>query len=81
MDKLCLAIPAQITEIISDETAIVDFGGVKREISTILVSDQNLQPGTWVYVHTGYTISVLDEKDARESLELWQEIFELEEKL
>ena len=81
MDKLCLAIPAQITEIISDETAIVDFGGVKREISTILVSDQNLQPGTWVYVHTGYAISVLDEKDARESLELWQEIFELEEKL
>ncbi len=78
---MCLAIPAQITEIISDETAIVDFGGVKREISTILVSDQNLQPGTWVYVHTGYAISVLDEKDARESLELWQEIFELEEKL
>lgn len=68
---MCLAIPAQIVSIDGD-TAIVDFGGVKRTVSIALV--EKIEPGDYVIVHTGYVIQKMDRKEAEESLELWREI-------
>jgi hydrogenase expression/formation protein HypC len=72
---MCLAIPAKIVSVKGDK-AKVDFGeGVLREVNVTLV---NAGVGDYVLVHAGYAIEVLDEKEARETLELWNEILEAE---
>jgi hydrogenase expression/formation protein HypC len=68
---VCLAIPAKILEKKGDH-ARVDFGdGVVREANISLV---NVSVGDHVIVHAGFAIEVLDEKEAMETLRLWQEI-------
>ena len=74
---MCLAIPAKIVSI-EDDKARVDFGeGVLREVSVALV---NAKVGEYVLVHAGYAIQVLDEAEALETLQLWNEILEAEAK-
>ena len=72
---MCLAVPAKVLEVKGDR-AVVDFGGVKREISLLLVKREEVREGSYVLVHTGYAIAVLDEEEARETLEIWREISE-----
>jgi hydrogenase expression/formation protein HypC len=70
---MCLAIPAKVISVKNDK-AKVDFGeGVLREVSVTLVS---AKVGDYVLVHAGYAIQVLDEKEALETLRLWNEILE-----
>jgi hydrogenase expression/formation protein HypC len=72
---MCLAIPAKVVSI-RQEKAKVDFGeGVLREVNVTLVK---AKVGDYVLVHAGYAIQVLDEKEALETLELWNEILEAE---
>jgi hydrogenase expression/formation protein HypC len=70
---MCLAIPAQIKSIDGFD-AEVEIGGVGRTISVWLTPDAKV--GDYVYVHTGYAISVLDEAEALESLRLLRELAE-----
>ena len=72
---MCLAIPG-LVESIDGRTAIVDFGGVKREAIIDLMEEGTIKPGTYVIVHTGFVIQILDKKEAEETLELWKEILE-----
>jgi hydrogenase expression/formation protein HypC len=68
---MCLAIPAKVTALKNDR-AQVDFGeGVQREVNVTLVS---AKIGDYVLVHAGYAIQVLDEKEALETLHLFDEI-------
>ena len=70
---MCLAIPARVVQIDGDK-ARVDFGeGVLREVNVTLV---NARVGKYVLVHAGYAIQIMDEKDALETLSLWNEILE-----
>ena len=70
---MCLAIPALIKSVQGLEAA-VEIGGVSRTISLWLTPEA--QAGDYVYVHTGYAISVVDEAEAMESLRLLQELAE-----
>ena len=70
---MCLAIPGKV-ESISGRTAMIDFGGVKREAVIDLLEAGAISIGTWVLVHTGFVIQTLDEKEALETLELWKEV-------
>ena len=70
---MCLAIPAKVQSINGFE-ADVEIGGVGRTISILLTPDA--QVGDYVYVHTGYAISVVDEAEALESLRLLRELAE-----
>jgi hydrogenase expression/formation protein HypC len=70
---MCLAIPAQIKAIDGLE-AEVEIGGVGRTISLWLTPEA--RTGDYVYVHTGYAISVVDEAEALESLRLLHELAE-----
>ena len=72
---MCLAIPG-LVESIDGRTAIVDFGGVKREAIIDLMEEGTIKPGTYEIVHTGFVIQILDKKEAEETLELWKEILE-----
>jgi len=74
---MCLAVPAKITSIKEDK-AKVDFGeGILREVNVTLV---NARIGDYVLVHAGYAIQVLDEKEALETLRLFDEILGAEAK-
>ncbi|HDI46375.1 MAG TPA: HypC/HybG/HupF family hydrogenase formation chaperone [Candidatus Methanomethylia archaeon] len=72
---MCLAVPAKVLEV-KGNRAVVDFGGVRREVSLLLVRREEVREGSYVLVHTGYAIAVLDEEEARETLEIWREISE-----
>ena len=68
---MCLAIPARVVRVDGDK-AQVDFGeGVLREVNVTLV---DARVGNYVLVHAGYAIQLMDEKDALETLSLWNEI-------
>jgi hydrogenase expression/formation protein HypC len=69
---MCLAIPARITEKLYDDMAVVDLGGVRKEISLALVDDAEV--GDYVIVHVGYALSKLDADEAAKTLALFAEI-------
>ncbi|MEM4577072.1 MAG: HypC/HybG/HupF family hydrogenase formation chaperone [Candidatus Nezhaarchaeales archaeon] len=69
---MCLAVPGKVVAVKGDK-ALVDFGGVRREVMLTLL-DEEVTPGSYVLVHTGYAIQVLDQKEAEETLKLWKEI-------
>ena len=70
---MCLAIPALITSI-EDKEAEVEIGGISRRISLYLTPEAKV--GDYVLVHTGYAINVLDQEEAKETLEILREIAE-----
>lgn len=72
---MCLAIPAQVIELVDIEHAVVDMGGVRKTISTALVDD--LQIGDYVIVHVGYALNRLDPEEAAETLRLIAEFSEM----
>lgn len=68
---MCLAIPARVMSV-QGEKAQVDFGeGVLRDVNVTLV---DAKVGEYVLVHAGYAIQKMDEKEAKETLALWNEI-------
>ncbi|TES83037.1 MAG: HypC/HybG/HupF family hydrogenase formation chaperone [Dehalococcoidia bacterium] len=70
---MCLAIPALITSI-EDKEADVEIGGISRRISLWLTPEARV--GDYVLVHTGYAINILDQEQAKETLEILREIAE-----
>jgi len=68
---MCVAVPAKVTEI-NAETATVDFGeGTKKDVNISLV---DAKVGEYVLVHAGFAIQVIDEKAAKDTLELMEKI-------
>lgn len=72
---MCLAIPAQISELHEGNMATVDILGVTREISVDLTP--SVQVGEYVLVHAGFAIEVVDEQFAQETLDLIREFPDL----
>ncbi len=57
---------------IKKDKAQVDFGeGILREVNVSLL---DIKIGDYVLVHAGYAIQVVDEKEAQETIDLWNEI-------
>ena len=74
--RLCYAVPGKVVEI-DGEVGIVDFGNdVRREVVLAMV---DAKPGDYVLVHAGYAIKVLDEEEAKKTLELYSQILGLAE--
>lgn len=71
---MCLAIPGKVVELIGEHRALIDYGGTRREADVTFV---HADVGDWVIVHAGFALQKLDEKDARETLDLWNEALEL----
>lgn len=69
---MCLAIPARIEEMADDETALVDFGGVRKRISLALLDD--VRVGDYVIVHVGFALHKLDVHEAERTLALFAEV-------
>jgi hydrogenase expression/formation protein HypC len=68
---MCLGIPGQIVEIVDAEQhlATVEVSGVRRVISVVLLSEQDLNVEDWVLVHVGFAMAKIDEAEAKLTLE------------
>ena len=64
---MCLAVPVKIVEM-EGNRGTVDFAGNRRTASLVLVPE--VKVGDYVLLHAGFAITVLEEADALESLEL-----------
>jgi hydrogenase expression/formation protein HypC len=72
---MCLGIPSKIIEMDDvRRTGKIDYLGTKVKTNFALLDD--IKIGDWVIVHAGFAISKLDEKDARETLDMLREIAE-----
>jgi hydrogenase expression/formation protein HypC len=74
---MCLAVPAQVVELRSAEAALVELGGVRKEISLALVDD--VAVGDFVIVHVGFALQKLDREEAARTLELFAALERREE--
>lgn len=68
---MCLAIPARIVEVQDNDIAIVDLGGVRKDVSLALLED--VAVGDYVIVHVGYALTRLDPEEAEKTLALMAE--------
>ena len=75
---MCLAIPGVIVEIDNRDPLApmgrIDFGGVSRTASLAFVPEA--RAGDYVLIHAGFALSVLDENEARASLQALRELGE-----
>jgi len=72
---MCLAVPGKIIEkFINNETQMgkVDFDGVEMDIC--LEATPEAQTGDYVIVHAGFAISILNQEEAEETLDLFRQI-------
>jgi len=74
---MCLAIPARIEELTTPGNAIVNLGGVRKEISLALVDDAAI--GEYVIVHVGYALQKVDQEEAERTLAMFAEMGQLDE--
>ena len=65
---MCLAIPAEVTELLPGDMARINVDGVGKVISVTLV--ENIKVGDYVIVHVGYALARLDPEEARRTLDL-----------
>ncbi|HAX17494.1 MAG TPA: HypC/HybG/HupF family hydrogenase formation chaperone [Actinobacteria bacterium] len=72
---MCVAVPARIKEI-KNNSALISYMGLEREIDISLVPDAEI--GDFVIVHAGFAIQIIDRNEAEKTLELFNEIEELE---
>ena len=68
---MCLAIPTRVVELLPDNQAMVDLGGVRKAISLELVD--GVAVGDYVIVHVGYALTRLDPDEAARTLALMAE--------
>ncbi|MFC4723015.1 HypC/HybG/HupF family hydrogenase formation chaperone [Geojedonia litorea] len=79
---MCLAIPGQITGIIDEsenvfKIGVVSFGGIIKKINLGLVPEAKI--GDHVLVHVGVAMSVIDEEEAKKTLDFLQGTDDLDE--
>ncbi len=68
---MCLSVPAKILSV-DGNTAKASVGGAIVETSLHLVD--NVQPGDYVLIHTGFALQRISEEEAIETIRLIKEI-------
>jgi hydrogenase expression/formation protein HypC len=68
---MCLSVPAKIVWV-EKNMAKAEVGGLLREISIDLCPE--IAVGEYVLIHAGFAIQRLDEKEAKETLDLLMQL-------
>lgn len=80
---MCLAVPGRVLSIEGSDpllrTGRVDFAGIVKEVNFCCVPEAVV--GSYVLVHVGMAISVIDEAEARQVFEYLREMGDLAEEL
>jgi hydrogenase expression/formation protein HypC len=72
---MCLGIPAKVIELYETnglKMAKVDFGGVIKEACMEYLPEVKL--GDYTIIHVGFGLSILDEQEAMETMDLLKQI-------
>ena len=72
---MCLGIPGKVIELYESngmKMAKIDFGGVVKEACMEYLPE--IKVGDYTIIHVGFGISILDEKEAQETLDLLKQI-------
>lgn len=73
---MCLGIPAQIIEIINEDPlnriGRVNVGGIVKEANLTYVPEAKV--GDYVILHVGFAISIIDEEEAKKTLEYFEQM-------
>jgi hydrogenase expression/formation protein HypC len=69
---MCLAIPARVTTLGANGMADVDIHGVTRTVNLEMTPEAEI--GSWVLIHAGFSIQVVDEQFAQETWDLLNQI-------
>jgi hydrogenase expression/formation protein HypC len=83
---MCLGIPGRIVAITdaAHKLATVDVAGVKREVNIACIIDGRAVAdcvGDWVLIHVGFAMSRIDERQARETLQILTELGEAQQQI
>ncbi|HOE40254.1 MAG TPA: HypC/HybG/HupF family hydrogenase formation chaperone [Rhodoferax sp.] len=73
---MCLALPARVVQLLDGQRAVVDLGGVRKEVSIDLVDDAQIDD--YVIIHVGYAIGKIDPDEAARTLALFAELAQME---
>ena len=68
---MCLALPVRVVDLLDDEQAVVDLGGIRKQVSLALVD--GVRVGDYVILHVGYALTRLDPDEAEKTLALFRE--------
>ncbi len=63
-----------MVELLPDAQAVVDLGGIRKEISVALVTE--VQVGDYVVVHVGHAIGTIAPQEAQRTLAMFAEMKE-----
>lgn len=69
---MCLSIPAKV-EKIDGNMAVCSVGKSTYEADLQMVDFENIKPGDYVLIHTGFAIQKLDSEEAEETLKIFEE--------
>lgn len=69
---MCLAIPACVVEVRPDQMAMIDLGGLRKEVSTALID--SVEVGDYVIIHVGFAIGKIDPEEAAITLAMFREL-------
>jgi hydrogenase expression/formation protein HypC len=69
---MCLAVPARVIELLGDQWAETEVGGIRSRVSIALIDEVSV--GDYLIVHAGFAITRLDVVEAEKSLALFAEI-------
>ena len=81
---MCLGIPGRIVEIVDAENklAVVEVCGVRRQVNVTCIVNDTCPiascVGAWVLIHVGFAMSRIDEKEARLTLEVLEQLGEMQ---
>ncbi len=83
---MCLGIPGVVQEIVDHQAylAVVDVSGVRRKVNVACVTSADELDdlvGKWVLVHVGFAMSIVDETEARKTLEVLEELGDMQDEL
>jgi len=77
---MCLGVPGKVLEVTRSDLGIVsgkvEFGGIVKDVN--LSYTPEVEPGQYVVVHVGFSISTLDEEEAQRVFRYLEEIGDLD---
>ena len=78
---MCLAVPGKIISMTDGDalnrTGRVEFAGISKHVSLAYVPE--VQLNDYVIVHAGFAISILDQQEAQQSLQAFEQLHAIED--
>jgi len=73
---MCLGVPGEIVEIVQEDPTNrigkVRFGGIVKEVNLTYVPEAKV--GDYVIVHVGFALTVLDQQEAQQTLDYFDQL-------